>query len=302
MDIFCLGLTLLEILASSESEMSRCTLKCIIRMMNQGQKPALLGTLLHEPMRDFMAKALEEDPEKRYGCQQLLEHPFITQVSKSAMKLSEGLLALITEQAAQIKHQRAQHQQSKIIQQSSLHLSTLNGSAVVEKSLAVSTSHLEPQRAVGKAQPQNQPDDKQEHLEGEERKRQETGSSGAQTAKSAILEGTTGQSHSQKHVLQASGGTTRGQRATSPSRSNSSRTKQPPEVAIVEPNCSPWAEPRRRSSSRYRGKTISYLELPECRQKLPLISNTPKKPKQARQHAGATVHPPAKLGAGVQPR
>ena len=35
-DIFCLGLTLLEILASSESEMSRCTLKYIIRMMNLG--------------------------------------------------------------------------------------------------------------------------------------------------------------------------------------------------------------------------------------------------------------------------
>ena len=71
-DIFCLGLTMLEIVAASETGPSRLTLKIIIRLIKLGRMKDMLATLQYEPMRDFMEKALEEDPEKRYSAQQLL--------------------------------------------------------------------------------------------------------------------------------------------------------------------------------------------------------------------------------------
>ena len=67
MDIFCLGLTLLEIVAASETGPSRSTLKYVIRIIKLGRKRDMLATLKYEPMRDFMEKALEEDPEKRFS-------------------------------------------------------------------------------------------------------------------------------------------------------------------------------------------------------------------------------------------
>lgn len=125
-DIFCLGLTLLEIVTASETGPSRSTLRYIIRIIKLGRKRDMLATLKHDSMRDFMEKALEEDPEKRYSAQQLLQHPFITQGNKNAMKLSEGLAVLIKEQVTYFKNQR-NHNKTKT--SNSLHLSVLNDSS-----------------------------------------------------------------------------------------------------------------------------------------------------------------------------
>ena len=62
-DVFCFGLTLLEILAASEPSPSRFSLKYIIRILNNGQKNQLLDTLLYEPMKDFLVNTLIEVPE-----------------------------------------------------------------------------------------------------------------------------------------------------------------------------------------------------------------------------------------------
>ena len=69
-DIFCFGLTLLEIVAASEAAApSRLILKSIIRLMNMGHKSKLINMLQYEPLKDFISKALEEDPERRYDIQ-----------------------------------------------------------------------------------------------------------------------------------------------------------------------------------------------------------------------------------------
>lgn len=61
-DVFCFGLTLLEIVAASEVSPGRFTLKYIIRIMNEEKKDELLDDLTYEPMRDFLKKSLEDDP------------------------------------------------------------------------------------------------------------------------------------------------------------------------------------------------------------------------------------------------
>lgn len=80
-------MALLEIVAASETTPSRLILKNIIRLLNLGRKDELIGVLKYEPIKDFIANALEEDPRKRYGVKQLLEHPFVTQHDKSAHNL-----------------------------------------------------------------------------------------------------------------------------------------------------------------------------------------------------------------------
>lgn len=46
-DVFCFGLTLLEIVAASENAPGRFTLKHIIRILNNGHKTKLLDTLVN---------------------------------------------------------------------------------------------------------------------------------------------------------------------------------------------------------------------------------------------------------------
>ena len=65
-DVFCFGLTLLEIVAASEISPGRFTLKYIIRIMNEDKKDELLNVLTYEPIREFLQLALEDDPAKRY--------------------------------------------------------------------------------------------------------------------------------------------------------------------------------------------------------------------------------------------
>ena len=47
-DVYCFGLTLLEIVSATESGSGRFTLKYIINMLNLGQKDRMLDTLLIE--------------------------------------------------------------------------------------------------------------------------------------------------------------------------------------------------------------------------------------------------------------
>ena len=60
---------MLEIVAASETGPSRQALKYIIRILKLGRKREMLATLKHDSMRDFVEKAIEEDPGKRYSVQ-----------------------------------------------------------------------------------------------------------------------------------------------------------------------------------------------------------------------------------------
>jgi len=57
--------------AASECSPGRFTLKYIIKIINEDKKDALLRALTFDPMRDFLKNALEEDPNQRFGVQQL---------------------------------------------------------------------------------------------------------------------------------------------------------------------------------------------------------------------------------------
>lgn len=104
-DVFCFGLTLLEIVAASDISPGRFTLKYIIRIMNEDKKDELLEKLTYEPLRDFVKVALEDDPETRLDVKQLLRHPFLTSATENRglTQLSSGMKELIEEQIAYFK-------------------------------------------------------------------------------------------------------------------------------------------------------------------------------------------------------
>ena len=62
-DVYCFGMTLLEIVAAGETTSStRSLLKYIIRILNNGQKDRLLAVINNKHLLDFLKIALEEDP------------------------------------------------------------------------------------------------------------------------------------------------------------------------------------------------------------------------------------------------
>ena len=82
-DVYCFGLTLLEIVSATESGSGRFTLKYIINMLNLGQKDRMLDTLLIEQMKEFISGALEEDPARRFSVDDLLNHEFLIQAPRN---------------------------------------------------------------------------------------------------------------------------------------------------------------------------------------------------------------------------
>lgn len=69
--------------------------------MNEDKKNDLLSVLTYEPMKDFLQKALEDDPKKRNDVKQLLGHPFLRESStaenNALIQLSVGMNDLIEE-------------------------------------------------------------------------------------------------------------------------------------------------------------------------------------------------------------
>lgn len=111
-DIYCFGLTLLEIVSAQESGSGRNTLKNIIGILNSGQKERILQTLTIEPMRDFIKSALEEDPAARLGVNELLNHEFFQaparkQNSTSEVQYTNGMYELHREHESQVKRHKA---------------------------------------------------------------------------------------------------------------------------------------------------------------------------------------------------
>ena len=88
-DVYCFGLTLLEIVSATESGSGRFTLKYIINMLNLGQKDRMLDTLLIEQMKEFISGALEEDPARRFSVDDLLNHEFLIQAARNKSTTQE---------------------------------------------------------------------------------------------------------------------------------------------------------------------------------------------------------------------
>ena len=88
-DVYCFGLTLLEIVSATESGSGRFTLKYIINMLNLGQKDKMLDTLLIEQMKEFISGALEEDPARRFSVDDLLNHEFLVQAPRNKSTTQE---------------------------------------------------------------------------------------------------------------------------------------------------------------------------------------------------------------------
>ena len=135
-DVYCFGLTLLEIVSAKESCSGRFTLKYIINMLNLGQKDKMLDTLLIDPMKDLISGALEEDPARRLSVDDLLNHEFLVLAPRNKnttqeVQYTNGMFELHREQESLAKRQKAQHQLSK--NSNSLQLSVLNDSAAQKK-------------------------------------------------------------------------------------------------------------------------------------------------------------------------
>jgi hypothetical protein len=47
------------------------------KIINKGEKQQILDSILDERLRDMIAKALDEDPEKRASVSELLTHEFL---------------------------------------------------------------------------------------------------------------------------------------------------------------------------------------------------------------------------------
>lgn len=75
-DVYCFGLTLLEMLTSEKAQ-ERRTLRYIIRILNRGCKQRILNVFLNERLRDFLATATDEDPNSRLDVRRLRQHAFL---------------------------------------------------------------------------------------------------------------------------------------------------------------------------------------------------------------------------------
>ena len=82
-DVYCFGLTLLEIISAKETGSGRFTLKYIINMLNDRQKDRILDALLLDSMKDFISGALEEDKARRLSVDDLLNHEFLIQAPRN---------------------------------------------------------------------------------------------------------------------------------------------------------------------------------------------------------------------------
>lgn len=65
--------------------------------MNKGGKQKILQNIIDEKLRDFLSRALEEDPEKRATISELLKHSFLekSENDHDKIKLSRNLANLI---------------------------------------------------------------------------------------------------------------------------------------------------------------------------------------------------------------
>jgi serine/threonine protein kinase len=51
--------------------------KVLCKIINKGEKQQILESIIDERLRDMIAKALDEDPEKRASVSELLSHEFL---------------------------------------------------------------------------------------------------------------------------------------------------------------------------------------------------------------------------------
>ena len=89
--------------------------KYLNRILNCGESARILENIIDEDLRDFLAKALSENPDSRQSFKQLTEHPFFNQSpsDNQDVKLSNQLSTLIMEQVDYYRIQKKLHTTSK---------------------------------------------------------------------------------------------------------------------------------------------------------------------------------------------
>jgi serine/threonine protein kinase len=62
-DVYCFGLSLLEMISSDVS--GTHAFKVLTKIINKGEKQEILSSIIDDKLRDIIAKSLEEDPDCR---------------------------------------------------------------------------------------------------------------------------------------------------------------------------------------------------------------------------------------------
>jgi serine/threonine protein kinase len=75
LDIFCFGLSLLEMISSDIS--GTHAFKVLCKIINKGGAMQVLSSIEDEQLRDMISRALEQEPDKRATLDELLAHSFL---------------------------------------------------------------------------------------------------------------------------------------------------------------------------------------------------------------------------------
>lgn len=95
-DVFCFGLSLIEMISSNMSIPK--AFKIISKIIKSGEKEKILEYILDDDLREFLSRALEEDPDKRASIEELLEHKFLVKQESDhrSVKLSNQLNKIVS--------------------------------------------------------------------------------------------------------------------------------------------------------------------------------------------------------------
>jgi serine/threonine protein kinase len=73
--VFCFGLALLEMVLTSE--FAKNPYDCLCKAVKRVSKDQLLAQIGDPELRDFAERSLNDVPERRDTCEELLKHPFL---------------------------------------------------------------------------------------------------------------------------------------------------------------------------------------------------------------------------------
>ncbi len=70
LDIYCFGLSLLEMISSDISGTQ--AFKVLCKIINKGEKQQIISSIIDDGLRDIISRSLESDPDKRISLDDLL--------------------------------------------------------------------------------------------------------------------------------------------------------------------------------------------------------------------------------------
>ena len=76
--------------------------KYLCKIIDRGEKQLLLDSIIDEKLKDFLARALEDDPDKRASIDELQQHSFLEKegaCDHGTLKLASNLTNLINKQS-----------------------------------------------------------------------------------------------------------------------------------------------------------------------------------------------------------